>query len=136
MGSVHELDFSERRDERRECIGDERPAREVEEEYPPRRVAESGMTGGEVLNSWAEIQAVSVQFIGRVNSGDVWRQNIEDRLDANDRIFRWALRLGISGVFVSRLWDTEAWLFCVLLCRNAVMPDGCDGLRLPATLHH
>lgn len=50
MGSVHELDFSERRDERRGRIGDERPAREVEEEYPPRRVAESGMTGGEALS--------------------------------------------------------------------------------------
>ncbi|WP_313049701.1 phosphotransferase system, HPr-related protein [Pseudomonas soli] len=50
MGSVHELDFSERRDERRGRIGDERPALEVEEEYPPRRVAESGMTGGEALS--------------------------------------------------------------------------------------
>ncbi|MCI1037195.1 phosphotransferase system, HPr-related protein [Pseudomonas putida] len=49
MGSVHELDFSERRDERQGRIGDERPAREVNEEFPPRRVAESGMTGGEAL---------------------------------------------------------------------------------------
>ncbi|WP_419736080.1 phosphotransferase system, HPr-related protein [Pseudomonas sp. COR18] len=50
MASVHELDFSERRDERQGRIGDERPAREVEEEYPARRVAESGMTGGEALS--------------------------------------------------------------------------------------
>ncbi|WP_369991843.1 phosphotransferase system, HPr-related protein [Pseudomonas xanthosomatis] len=50
MGSVHELDFSERRDERHGRIGDERPAREVAEEYPARRVAESGMTGGEALS--------------------------------------------------------------------------------------
>jgi len=50
MGSVHELDFSERRDERRGRIGDERPAAEVAAEYPPRRVAESGMTGGEALS--------------------------------------------------------------------------------------
>jgi len=50
MGSVHELDFSERRDERQGRIGDERPAREVAEEYPARRVAESGMTGGEALS--------------------------------------------------------------------------------------
>ncbi|OUM28802.1 phosphotransferase system, HPr-related protein [Pseudomonas putida] len=50
MGSVHELDFSERRDERHGRIGDERPAREVNEEFPPRRVAESGMTGGEALS--------------------------------------------------------------------------------------
>ncbi|MGE8316802.1 MAG: phosphotransferase system, HPr-related protein [Pseudomonas putida] len=50
MGSVHELDFSERRDERQGRIGDERPAREADEEFPPRRVAESGMTGGEALS--------------------------------------------------------------------------------------
>lgn len=50
MGSVHELDFSERRDERQGRIGDERPAREVNEQFPPRRVAESGMTGGEALS--------------------------------------------------------------------------------------
>jgi len=50
MGSVHELDFSERRDERQGRIGDERPDREVNEEFPPRRVAESGMTGGEALS--------------------------------------------------------------------------------------
>ncbi|MGC7839466.1 phosphotransferase system, HPr-related protein [Pseudomonas wayambapalatensis] len=50
MGSVHELDFSERRDERQGRVGDERPAREIAEDYPPRRVAESGMTGGEALS--------------------------------------------------------------------------------------
>lgn len=50
MGSVHELDFSERRDERQGRVGDERPARELAEDYPPRRVAESGMTGGEALS--------------------------------------------------------------------------------------
>lgn len=49
MGSVHELDFSERNDERVGRIGDERPAREVAQEYPPSRVAESGLTGGEAL---------------------------------------------------------------------------------------
>ena len=38
MGSVHELDF------------DERPAADVAREFPPRRVAESGMTGGEALS--------------------------------------------------------------------------------------
>lgn len=50
MGSVRELDFSDRHDEREGRIGDERPAGEVAEEYPPRRVAESGMTGGETLS--------------------------------------------------------------------------------------
>jgi len=50
MGNVHELDFNERDDERQGRVGDERPAREVDEEFPPRRVAESGMTGGETLS--------------------------------------------------------------------------------------
>ncbi len=36
MGSVHELDFSERRDERQGRAGDERPARELEADYPQR----------------------------------------------------------------------------------------------------
>lgn len=50
MGSVHELDFSERRDERQGRVGDERPAQEIAEDYPARRVAQSGMTGGETLS--------------------------------------------------------------------------------------
>lgn len=49
MGSVHELDFSERTDDRHGRIGDERPAAEVDKEFPPGRVAQSGMTGGEAL---------------------------------------------------------------------------------------
>lgn len=50
MGSVHELDFSERNDQRQGRVGDERPADELEQEFPTRRVAESGMTGGEALS--------------------------------------------------------------------------------------
>jgi len=50
MGSVHELDFSDRQDDREGRIGDERPAAEVDQEFPARRVAESGMTGGEALS--------------------------------------------------------------------------------------
>ncbi|MBK5001865.1 HPr-related protein [Pseudomonas sp. S31] len=50
MGSVHELDFDERNDERQGRVGDERPARELAQEFPARRVAESGMTGGEALS--------------------------------------------------------------------------------------
>ncbi|EKT4504711.1 phosphotransferase system, HPr-related protein [Pseudomonas aeruginosa] len=45
MGSVHELDFDERLDEREGRVGDE-----VDREFPPRRVAHSGMTGGEALS--------------------------------------------------------------------------------------
>ncbi|HEN8703875.1 phosphotransferase system, HPr-related protein [Pseudomonas sp. GD03862] len=50
MGSVHELDFDERLEEREGRVGDERPAAEVDREFPPRRVAQSGMTGGEALS--------------------------------------------------------------------------------------
>ncbi|MEW9901878.1 phosphotransferase system, HPr-related protein [Pseudomonas putida] len=50
MDSVRELDFSDRQDEREGRAGDERPAQEVAQEYPPERVAESGMTGGEALS--------------------------------------------------------------------------------------
>lgn len=35
MGSVHELDFDERLDEREGRVGDERPAAEVDREFPP-----------------------------------------------------------------------------------------------------
>lgn len=47
MGSVRELDFDEERAQGR--IGDERLRREVNEEFPPERAAEMGMTGGETL---------------------------------------------------------------------------------------
>ncbi|WP_060507060.1 hypothetical protein [Pseudomonas sp. NBRC 111124] len=50
MGSVRELDFSDRNDDREGRAGDERPTAEVEQEFPARRVAESGMTGGEALS--------------------------------------------------------------------------------------
>ncbi|MBJ9975900.1 phosphotransferase system, HPr-related protein [Pseudomonas sp. S75] len=49
MGSIRELDFSERLDERRDRVGDERPEAEAEQEFPAERVAEGGMTGGEAL---------------------------------------------------------------------------------------
>ena len=46
MGSVRELDFDEHPEGR---IGDERPAREVHDEFPPERAADMGMSGGETL---------------------------------------------------------------------------------------
>ncbi|WP_028239637.1 hypothetical protein [Stutzerimonas azotifigens] len=48
MGSVEQLDFSSRRDERRGRVGDTMPEDEANEQYPPERVAEAGMTTGEV----------------------------------------------------------------------------------------
>lgn len=50
MGSVHELDFSARNDERDGRIGDERRASEVAQDFAPEGVAESGMSGGEDLS--------------------------------------------------------------------------------------
>lgn len=48
MGSMEQLDFDQRRDERKGRIGDEVPREQVEDEFPPERVAEAGMTAGEV----------------------------------------------------------------------------------------
>lgn len=50
MDSMHELDFSERRDARQGRIGDERSADEVAREFPPEREAQAGMSGGEALS--------------------------------------------------------------------------------------
>lgn len=49
MGSIEQLDFSERRDERQGRIGDRRPLDEVREQYPEERVREAGQSGGETL---------------------------------------------------------------------------------------
>lgn len=46
MGSVHELDFSERRDRRQGRIGDELPGHQVQ----PQQADDIGMTGGEALS--------------------------------------------------------------------------------------
>ena len=48
MGSIEQLDFDQHRDDRKGRIGDEVPADEVEDEFPAERVAEAGMTTGEV----------------------------------------------------------------------------------------
>ncbi|WP_312963204.1 hypothetical protein [Stutzerimonas nitrititolerans] len=48
MGSMEPLDFSARKDERKGRIGDAVPAEEALDEFPPERVAEAGMTTGEV----------------------------------------------------------------------------------------
>ncbi len=49
MGSVHELNFSDRLDDRQGRVGDERPESEVEQEFPEERVRQGGLTGGEAL---------------------------------------------------------------------------------------
>ncbi|WP_394558279.1 phosphotransferase system, HPr-related protein [Aquipseudomonas alcaligenes] len=49
MGSIHELDFDEKNDERQGRVGDERPAVEVSREFPRERESQAGMSGGETL---------------------------------------------------------------------------------------
>ncbi|WP_222909247.1 hypothetical protein [Pseudomonas sp. DNDY-54] len=48
MGSMEQLDFDQHRDDRKGRIGDEVPPEQLEDEFPPERVAEAGMTTGEV----------------------------------------------------------------------------------------
>ncbi|MDU9394085.1 phosphotransferase system, HPr-related protein [Pseudomonas sp. zfem002] len=50
MGEVHELDFSQRHDERQGRAGDARSEQEVNREFPPERVERAGMSGGEALS--------------------------------------------------------------------------------------
>ncbi len=48
MGSMEQLDFHQRKDDRVGRIGDEVPAQDVEHAFPHDREAEAGMTVGEV----------------------------------------------------------------------------------------
>ena len=48
MGSIEQLDFSDRKDERKGRIGDAVPEEQSLDEFPPERVEEAGMTGGEI----------------------------------------------------------------------------------------
>lgn len=50
MGSIEQLDFSARKDERKGRIGDEVPADELADEFPPERVAEAGLSGAETID--------------------------------------------------------------------------------------
>jgi hypothetical protein len=49
MGNMEQLDFGNRKDDRRGRAGDEMSAEEYDHSYPPERVREAGMTGGEAL---------------------------------------------------------------------------------------
>jgi hypothetical protein len=48
MGSIEQLDFDQHRDDRKGRIGDEVSPEEAEDKFPPERVAEAGMSAGEV----------------------------------------------------------------------------------------
>lgn len=95
MGSVHELDFSEEQDERKGRIGDERPAAEVEQEFPDRRVEESGMTGGETLSDSLHED--------NVNMDDLSPDTLYDQTGARD-----AHELGGSGPLDRSLTEVDA----------------------------
>lgn len=58
--SVHELDFSESRDERQGRIGDQRPPSEVRDQYSPERESHAGMSGGETLTDSAHEDNVTM----------------------------------------------------------------------------
>ncbi|MBV7562159.1 phosphotransferase system, HPr-related protein [Pseudomonas sp. sia0905] len=59
MGSIEQLDFSDRQDEREGRIGDRRPDDEVQHEYPDERVREAGLSGGETLREGRHEDGVS-----------------------------------------------------------------------------
>lgn len=60
MGSIEQLDFSDRQDEREGRIGDRRPADEVQHEYPEERVRAAGLSGGETLGEGRHEDGVSM----------------------------------------------------------------------------
>jgi len=60
MGSIEQLDFSDRKDDREGRIGDTRPLDEVQHEYPDERVREAGQSGGETLSEGRHEDGVSL----------------------------------------------------------------------------
>ena len=60
MGSIDQLDFSDRQDERKGRIGDERSPEELEREFPEERVQEAGLSGGETLGTGVHEDGVSM----------------------------------------------------------------------------
>lgn len=60
MGSIEQLDFSERKDDREGRVGDRRPLEEVQQEYPDERVREAGQSGGETLKEGLHEDGVSL----------------------------------------------------------------------------
>ncbi|GAB3396162.1 hypothetical protein [Azotobacter armeniacus] len=63
MGSLEPLDFSDRKDERQGHAGDLRPAEELREEFPPERVREAGMTGGEIPNGQPTMDDADLEIL-------------------------------------------------------------------------
>ncbi len=63
MGSVEQLDFDQRKDERKGRIGDEAPREQVEDEFPPERAAEAGMTAGEMPDGDATLDDMSPETL-------------------------------------------------------------------------
>lgn len=60
MGSMEQLDFSDRQDDRQGRIGDRRPDEEIQHEYPEERVRKAGQSGGETLGEGRHEDGVSL----------------------------------------------------------------------------
>ncbi|GGK10189.1 phosphotransferase system, HPr-related protein [Pseudomonas matsuisoli] len=63
MGSIDQLDFSERQDERQGRVGDERSPEEAEREFPDERVQQAGLSGGETLGTGIHEDGVSMDDV-------------------------------------------------------------------------
>ena len=59
MGSIEQLDFDARKDERSGQVGDLKPRDQVTREFPGKRVREAGLTGGSTLGEGEHEDGVS-----------------------------------------------------------------------------
>ena len=80
MGSVRELDFDDRHDEREGRAGDRRPESEVREEYSAERESQAGMTGGEALTDSAHEDNVTMDDLSPDTLFDESGANSPDEL--------------------------------------------------------
>lgn len=80
MGSVRELDFNDRNDEREGRVGDQRPESEVREAYSAEREAHAGMTGGETLTDSAHEDNVTLDDLSPDTLFDESGANSPDEL--------------------------------------------------------
>lgn len=59
MGSIEQLDFDARKDERSGQVGDLKPREQSAHEFPGKRVREAGLTGGSTLGEGEHEDGVS-----------------------------------------------------------------------------
>jgi hypothetical protein len=80
MGSVRELDFDDRHDERESRSGDQRPQSGGREEYSTERESHAGMTGGETLTDSAHEDNVTMDDLSPGTLFDESGANSPDEL--------------------------------------------------------